>query len=92
MSCLQLHPDISWHLDVDKASWKVLHHLCKLTEGLLLLRSPPLAYKTSPSGSNLGGNITNFKTSLLMWHVVNEERDACGNLASYYNITHIRAK
>ena len=36
--------------------------------------------KTSPSGSNLGGNITNFKTSLLMWHVVNEERGTCGKL------------
>ena len=26
----------------------------------------------------------------MMWHVINEEREACGNIASYCNITHIK--
>ena len=27
-----------------------------------------------------------------MWHVINEEREACGNIASYCNITHIKKR
>ena len=67
--------------------------LCPV-RGLISSGGPPFdgeKTKTSPSGSNIGGSITHFKTILLMWHVVNEERGVCGNLASYCNITLIKA-
>ena len=32
------------------------------------------------SGNNLASNITHPKANLLIWQVVNEERDVCGNI------------
>ena len=43
--------------------------------------------KAGHSGSNLGSNITHLKTTLLMWHVVNEERSVWGNLVTVLTVT-----
>ena len=51
-----------------------------------------LASWASHSGSNLGSNIAHPKKKLLIWHGVNEERDACGNIICYCNITHPEVK
>ena len=35
--------------------------------------------KAGHNGEELKSNITHFNTTLFMWHIFNEERDACGN-------------
>ena len=49
------------------------------TVGIVLLQ-----YETTHNGSNIDDNITLIQTKQMMWHVINEEREACGNIASYY--------
>ena len=36
-------------------------------------------YKAGHNGEELKSNITHSNTTLLMWHIFNEERGACGN-------------
>ena len=50
------------------------------------------ATKPGHSGSNLANNSAHFKTSLLMWHRVNEERGVWSNIICYCNITQSKAK
>ena len=35
--------------------------------------------KADHNGEELRSNITHSNTTLLMWHIFNEERGACGN-------------
>ena len=58
----------------------------------LLLSMVACTHKAGHSGSNLASNIAHFKTSLLMWHIVNEERNVWSNIICYYNITQTKAK
>ena len=43
------------------------------------LNPEPLSCKAGHNGEELRSNITHSNTTLLMWHVFNEERGACGN-------------
>ena len=40
----------------------------------------------------IGGNITLIQAKQMTWHVINEEREACGNIPSYCNITQIKKR
>ena len=45
----------------------------------LLLLGHGAKPKAGHNGEELRSNITHSNTTLLMWHIFNEERGACGN-------------
>ena len=71
------------HLNVSDSPTRLEWHLKSVGLPFLLWFFLP---KVGHSGSNLASNIADFKTSLLMWHIVNKETGICSNIICYHCI------